>query len=89
MNNFMKMRRYFEISYFVVFVRLTQRSMHFSDLQKGLDSSGIVGTILMDLSKAYDTLPHDLIIAKLEANVLDTNNLRFIFDYLSCKKQRS
>ena len=34
--------------------------------QKELDSSGIVGTILMNLSKAYDCLPHDLILAKLE-----------------------
>ena len=57
--------------------------------QKELDSSGIVGTILMDLSKAYDCLPHDLIIAKLEAYGLDTNSLRFIFDYLSCRKQRT
>ena len=30
--------------------------------QKELDSSGIVGTILMGLSKAYDCLQHDLII---------------------------
>ena len=57
--------------------------------QKELDSSGIVGTILMDLSKAYECLPHDLIIAKLEAYGLNTNSLRFIFDYLSCRKQRT
>ena len=57
--------------------------------QKELDSTGIVGTILMDLSKAYDCLPYDLIIAKLETYGLDTNSLRFIFDYLSCRKQRT
>ena len=43
----------------------------------------------MDLLKAYDCLPHDLIIAKLEAYSLNTNSLRFIFDYLSCRKQRN
>ena len=57
--------------------------------QKELDSSGIVGTILMDLSKTYDCLPHDFIIVKLEAYGLDTNSLRFIFDYLSSRKQRT
>ena len=55
--------------------------------QKELDLAGIVGTILMDLSKAYDCLPHDLVIAKLEAYGLDTNSLRFLFDYLSYRKQ--
>ena len=58
--------------------------------QKELDSSGIVGTILMDLlSKAYDCLPHDLVIAKLKTYGLDTNSLRFLFDYMSCRKQRT
>ena len=57
--------------------------------QKELDLAGIVGTILMDLSKAYDCLPHDLIIAKLEAYGLDTNSLRFLFDYINCRKQRT
>ena len=57
--------------------------------QKELDSSGIVETILMDLPQAYDCLPHDLIIAKLEAYGLDTNSLRFPFDYLSCRKQKN
>ena len=46
----------------------------------------MVGTVLMDLSKAYDWLPLDLIIAKLEAYGVDTNSLGFLFDYLSCIK---
>ena len=33
--------------------------------QSCLDKSGVVGTILMDLSKALDCLLHDLIIGKL------------------------
>ena len=32
-----------------------------------LDSKGYGGAVLMDLSKAFDTINHDLIIAKLDA----------------------
>ena len=42
----------------------------------------------MDLSKAYDCLPHDLLIAKLEAYDLDKPGLNLVNDYLSFRTQR-
>ena len=57
--------------------------------QKELDESGFVGTILMDLSKAYDCLPHDLMVAKLEAYGISKESLQLISDYLSYRKQRT
>ena len=57
--------------------------------QKCLDASDeIVGTLLMDLSKAYDCVNHDLIIAKLEAYGVGGNSLRLIQNYLSQRQQR-
>ena len=53
-----------------------------------LDASGIVGTILMDLSKTYDCLPHDLLIVKLEAYGFDFNSLCLMYSYLDCRHQR-
>ena len=34
----------------------------------------------MNLSKAYDWLPHDLLIAKLEANALDNGSINLLLD---------
>ena len=57
--------------------------------QTELDESGYVGSILMDLTKAYDCIPHELLIAKLDAYGLHKNNLNLIADYLSGGKQRT
>ena len=42
----------------------------------------------MDLSKAYDCLPHDLLIAKLEAYGFNNDNLQLIFSFLQSRYQR-
>ena len=42
-----------------------------------LDNNYIVGAILMDLSKAFDCIPQDLIITKLAAYSLEINCLLF------------
>ena len=43
----------------------------------------------MDLSKAYDCLPHDLITAKYEAYGLSKNILKLLLDYLEGPKPRA
>ena len=53
-----------------------------------LDNSGKVGTILMDLSKAFDCLPHELLIAKLEAYGFQQNSLNLLKNYLNGRFQR-
>ena len=47
--------------------------------QHALGNFGLLGTIPMDLSKAYNCLPHDLIIAKFEVYGL-------LLDYLTSRK---
>ena len=57
--------------------------------QEELDKSGFVGTILMNLSKAYDTLPHDLLVAKFKAYGIDKNGLNLVHNYQTNRKQRT
>jgi hypothetical protein len=53
-----------------------------------IDKGGVAGAVLTDLSKAFDCLQHDLLIAKLEAYGFDFSLLKFLYSYLSGRKQR-
>ena len=53
-----------------------------------LDKGKKVGTIFMDLSKAFDTLNHNLLLAKLDAYGFSFNAIKFVQSYLSERFQR-
>ena len=55
------------------------------NFREALDKCNSDSAIFMDLSKAFDTLNHDLLIAKLEAYGLSAKYLSYIHSYL--KKQ--
>ena len=57
--------------------------------KKALDEGNNVGAILMDLSKAFDTLNHNLLLAKLNAYGFSNNSLKFIQSYLKNRYQRT
>ena len=51
--------------------------------KEALDKGNSVSAVFMDLSKALDTLNHDLFIAKLEAYGFSVNSLSYIHSYLN------
>ena len=57
-------------------------------LNKRLDKKENIGLVMMDLSKAFDCIPHNLLIAKLYAYGFDKNSLRLIHSYLNGRHQR-
>ena len=57
--------------------------------EKELDNKGYVGAILMDLSKAFDTINHKLLIAKLYAYGFLKDTLKLINSYMSDSWQRT
>ena len=57
--------------------------------KRSRDKGGHYGAILTDLSKAFDCLVHDLLIAKLEAYGFDYDSLRLIYSYLTERIQRT
>ena len=53
------------------------------------DNKKSFGAFLTDLSKAFDCLSHDLLIAKLNAYGFSMSALRFVYSYLKNRMQRT
>ena len=56
--------------------------------KKHIDNKESFGALLTDLSKAFDCVNHELLIAKLHAYGLDNSSLRLIHSYLNNRQQR-
>ena len=56
--------------------------------KKSVDNGGSAGMLLTDLSKAFDCLSHELLIAKLSAYGFSYESLKLIHSYLFMRFQR-
>ena len=57
------------------------------DWKRALDENKYVGAILMDLSKAFDCPPHNIIIEKLRAYDVSDDAINLISSYLTNRRQ--
>ena len=58
-------------------------------MKKRFDKGKLFGALLADLSKAFDCLPHEFIIAKLNGYGFNLPSLILMHSYLSDRKQRT
>ena len=75
----------------LAFVRIiTQNSLSrmIESLKTKSNNWSKVGEIIMDLSEAFDSLNHYLLLAKLEAYGLDNNAVSFMRSYQANRLQR-
>ena len=80
------------LSKFISAYRESYRSNHIlirlvESWKKSLDQKKFVGAALMDLSKASNSIPHDLLIAKIYAYCFSINSLVLFYSYLKGRKQ--
>ena len=58
------------------------------DWRLALDSKKVTGSIAIDLSKAFDSICHNLLLAKLSAYGVGEGATKFLHSYLSERRQR-
>ena len=57
--------------------------------KRAVDNGKVLGLLLTDLSKAFDCLFHELLLAKLHAYGFSFAALKLIHRYLTNRKQRA
>jgi hypothetical protein len=58
------------------------------DWQDALDKNQYVAAVLMDFSKTFDCIPHDILLDKLSAYGMSTDSVSLLESYLSNRKQQ-
>ena len=58
-------------------------------LKRAVDNNKVFGALLTELSKAFDCISHDLLIAKLNAYELSLSALKLVHSYLQNRKERT
>ena len=56
-------------------------------MEEKIDKSFFARAVLVDLSKAFDCIPNDLLIKKLNAYGFDKTSLWFFYSYLKRREQ--
>ena len=62
--------------------------IHLTDFLKfQMDKGNLIGMVLLDLQKAFDTVDHSILLMKLEAPSLSQDIIRWFHSYLSDRQQ--
>ena len=68
-------------------IGLTRFNKIIENWRKALDEKFLVASVVMDLLKAFDCIPHNLLIAKLNAYDFSQKTVTFIYLYLTRREQ--
>jgi hypothetical protein len=82
-------QQHWESEYF--FIKKTSQTTLFrllEDWRNALDNNQYVAAFLMDLSKAFDCLSHDIVLDKLSAYGMSTDSVSLLQSYSSNRKQQ-
>ena len=53
-----------------------------------LEGGGEIGAVFFDLRKAFNSIPHEVLLDKLKGTGLSNPILAWITDYLTCREQK-